>query len=116
MLEHLQTTLQQTGLQAPLLKELQQQAEKQADAVLQLLKIAESGGAIMKISDELYLSVQTVELVKSKLKALMTDGTGKTMAEIRDALGTTRKYAVPLCEYLDHTGFTVRKDDLRFPG
>ena len=116
LLEHLQTTLQQTGLQAPLLKELQQQAEKQADAVLQLLKIAESGGAIMKISDELYLSVQTVELVKSKLKALMTDGTGKTMAEIRDALGTTRKYAVPLCEYLDHTGFTVRKDDLRFPG
>ncbi len=116
LLEHLQTTLQQTGLQAPLLKELQQQAEKQADAVLQLLKIAESGGAIMKISDELYLSVQTVELVKSKLKALMTDGTGKTMAEIRDALGTTRKYAVPLCEYLDRTGFTVRKDDLRFPG
>lgn len=116
LLEHLQTTLQQTGLQAPLLKELQQQAEKQADAVLQLLKIAESGGAIMKISDELYLSVQTVELVKSKLKALMTDGTGKTMAEIRDTLGTTRKYAVPLCEYLDHTGFTVRKDDLRFPG
>ena len=116
LLEHLQTTLQQTGLQAPLLKELQQQAEKQADAVLQLLKIAESGGAIMKISDELYLSVQTVELVKSKLKALMTDGTGKTMAEIRDALGTTRKYDVPLCEYLDHTGFTVRKDDLRFPG
>ena len=116
LLEHLQTTLRQTGLQAPLLKELQQQAEKQADAVLQLLKIAESGGAIMKISDELYLSVQTVELVKSKLKALMTDGTGKTMAEIRDALGTTRKYAVPLCEYLDHTGFTVRKDDLRFPG
>ena len=116
LLEHLQTTLQQTGLQAPLLKELQQQAEKQADAVLQLLKIAESGGAIMKISDELYLSVQTVELVKSKLKALMTDGAGKTMAEIRDALGTTRKYAVPLCEYLDHTGFTVRKDDLRFPG
>jgi len=38
------------------------------------------------------------------------------MAEIRDALGTTRKYAVPLCEYLDRTGFTVRKDDLRFPG
>jgi len=116
LLEHLQATLQQTGLQAPLLKELQQQAEKQADAVLQLLKIAEAGGAITKISDELYLSVQTVELVKSKLKALMTGGTGKTMAEIRDALGTTRKYAVPLCEYLDRTGFTVRKDDLRFPG
>ncbi|MCH2371135.1 MAG: selenocysteine-specific translation elongation factor [Pirellulales bacterium] len=116
LLEHLQTTLQQTGLQAPLLKELQQQAGKQAEAVSQLLKIAESGGAITKISEELYLSVKTVENVENKLKALMTGETGKTMAEIRDALGTTRKYAVPLCEYLDRTGFTVRKDDLRFLG
>ena len=107
---------QQTGLQAPLLKELQQQAGKQAEAVSQLLKIAESGGAITKISEELYLSVKTVENVENKLKALMTGETGKTMAEIRDALGTTRKYAVPLCEYLDRTGFTVRKDDLRFLG
>ena len=36
------------------------------------------------------------------------------MAEIRDLLGTTRKYAVPLCEYLDRVGVTRREGDLRF--
>ena len=35
------------------------------------------------------------------------------MAEIRDLLGTTRKYAVPLCEYLDRVGVTRREGDLR---
>jgi selenocysteine-specific elongation factor len=38
---------------------------------------------------------------------------GLTVAEIRDLLGTTRKYAVPLCEYLDRVGVTRREGDLR---
>ena len=41
-------------------------------------------------------------------------GPGMTVAEIRDLLGTTRKYAVPLCEYLDRIGVTRREGDLRF--
>ena len=116
LLEHLQATLEQVGLDAPLVKELQQQADKQADAVVQLLKIAESGGTIIEISEQLYLSARTLENIQKQLRNLMEDGNGKKMSEIRDALGTTRKYAVPLCEYLDRTGFTVRKDDLRFLG
>jgi selenocysteine-specific elongation factor len=38
-----------------------------------------------------------------------------TVAEIRDLLGTTRKFAVPLCEYLDRAGVTRREGDLRLP-
>ena len=113
LLEHLQATLEQSGLHAPLVKELQQQADKQADAVVQLLKIAESGGKIVEISEQLYLSVKTLGKIQTQIRNLMNDGSGKTMAELRDALGTTRKYAIPLCEYFDRTGFTVRKDDLR---
>jgi selenocysteine-specific elongation factor len=48
--------------------------------------------------------------VSDKLKE---GGPGVTVAEIRDLLGTTRKYAVPLCEYLDRAGVTVRSGDLR---
>jgi selenocysteine-specific elongation factor len=35
------------------------------------------------------------------------------MAELRDLLGTTRKYAVPIGEYLDRIGLTKREGDLR---
>jgi selenocysteine-specific elongation factor len=38
------------------------------------------------------------------------------VAEIRDLLGTSRKYAVPLCEWLDQTGATIRKGDARVLG
>jgi selenocysteine-specific elongation factor len=36
-----------------------------------------------------------------------------TMADLRDLLGTTRKYAVPIGEYLDRIGLTRREGDLR---
>ena len=39
---------------------------------------------------------------------------GLTVAEIRDLLGTTRKYAVRLCEYLDRVAITRRVGDLRW--
>ena len=41
---------------------------------------------------------------------------GVTVAEIRDALNTTRKFALPICAVLDKTGVTRRRDDLRIGG
>ena len=55
--------------------------------------------------------------MRRKVTERLAQGAGLTVAEIRDLLGTTRKYAVPLCEYLDRTGVTKREGDLRFdPG
>ena len=41
---------------------------------------------------------------------------GFTVSQFRDALNITRKYAIPLIEYLDQQGFTRRSDDLRLGG
>ena len=44
------------------------------------------------------------------------DPDGVTVAQVRDALGTTRKYALPLLAHLDATGVTRRRGDLRIAG
>lgn len=41
---------------------------------------------------------------------------GVTVAELRDAWGTTRKFAIPLATRLDGTGVTRRRGDLRIAG
>ena len=41
---------------------------------------------------------------------------GFTVAEFRDAVGTTRKYALPLLAALDAAGMTRRRGDLRIAG
>jgi selenocysteine-specific elongation factor len=41
---------------------------------------------------------------------------GVTVAQVRDALGTTRKFMLPLLAHLDTTGVTRRRADLRIAG
>jgi selenocysteine-specific elongation factor len=39
-----------------------------------------------------------------------------TVADIRDLLGSTRKYVLPICGWLDRNGVTRRRGDERIPG
>ena len=41
---------------------------------------------------------------------------GLTVAEVRDLLGTTRKFVLPLLNHFDQTGQTRRREDLRIAG
>lgn len=48
--------------------------------------------------------------------ALAQSPDGVTVAQIRDVLGTTRKYLLPLLAHLDASGYTRRRGDLRIAG
>lgn len=98
--------------QPPTVKECQQAATKNQSSVPQLITLAASDGDLVEISSDYYLHTDVEQELKSSLTEAMADG-GMTLSEIREMLGTTRKYAVPICEYLDRTGFTVRDGDLR---
>ena len=39
-----------------------------------------------------------------------------TVADVRDVLGSTRKYVLPICGWLDRQGVTRRRGDERVPG
>jgi selenocysteine-specific elongation factor len=54
----------------------------------------------------------------ARVAARLLDGQpgGFTVSELREALGTSRKYAVPLATLLDARGITRRREDLRVAG
>jgi selenocysteine-specific elongation factor len=70
-------------------------------------------GLLVRVADNLYLHCDAEADMRRLVAARAAAGPGMTVAEIRDLLGTTRKYAVPLCEYLDRVGVTRREGDLR---
>ena len=39
-----------------------------------------------------------------------------TLAQFRDLIGTSRKYAMPILEYCDNAGYTKKIDDYRVKG
>jgi selenocysteine-specific elongation factor len=69
-------------------------------------------GVLVKVGDALYRSAQ-IERAHERIDAFITQHGKMTMAEFRDLLGTSRKYAVPLLEWFDSRGITVRSGDNR---
>jgi len=66
------------------------------------------------LQDGLYLDYDIELEMQQIIIDTMTPGKGLTVAEIRDLLKTSRKYAVPFCEHLDKIGVTRRDGDLRY--
>ena len=92
---------------------LQMAGPTKADAVPQLLALAAADGDLVEVSAEYFLHTEAEQRLKTLLAERLADSEGLTMSEIRELLGTSRKYAVPLCEYLDRIQFTRRNGDLR---
>lgn len=80
-----------------------------------LLRALVDGSELVRIGD-FYLTAGRAAEARSVVRSKIEEAGPLTVAAIRDLLGTSRKYAVPLCEWLDATGATRRQGDLRVLG
>jgi selenocysteine-specific elongation factor len=105
---------QQAGFQPPEPSSFAGAAGGNAANLRDLFDVCVAEGHLAHITEDLYLHSDVEGQMRSLVAERLRQGAGLTVAEIRDILGTTRKYAVPLCEYLDRVGLTRRDGDLRF--
>jgi selenocysteine-specific elongation factor len=78
-----------------------------------VIEAASRAGTVIRIAPDLVVAPSLVD----RATAIVHEhaATGITVSMLRERLATSRKYAVPLAEWLDGTGVTVRRGDLRFP-
>jgi len=69
-------------------------------------------GALVKVGDNLYRGSQ-IARIHARVEQFLRANGQMTMAQFRDLIGTSRKYAVPLLEWFDARGITVRSGDFR---
>lgn len=113
LMTQLVEAIRAAGLQPPSVKECQQQALKNQNAVPQLLGLAAANGDLVQVAADFYLHCDVDQRAREELRQQLAKGHGLTVSEIREILNTSRKYAVPYCEYLDRVGFTQRRGDMR---
>lgn len=65
---------------------------------------------------ELWFHRDAIERAAERVRQLLAERNTFTTMEFRDALGTSRKYAVPILDYLDSLGLTRRSGNQRSPG
>ncbi|WP_419849463.1 selenocysteine-specific translation elongation factor [Candidatus Poriferisocius sp.] len=67
--------------------------------------------------DGVFFAASTLETARSVLAEMLAEQPdGVTVAEVRERLETTRKYALPLLAWLDGHGATRRRGDVRIAG
>ncbi|MBN2464067.1 selenocysteine-specific translation elongation factor [candidate division WOR-3 bacterium] len=70
-------------------------------------------GRLVDVGESVLLHCDAVALAEQKVRALFAQKPELTASEIRQELGTTRKYLIPLLNYLDSRGVTQRKGEVR---
>jgi selenocysteine-specific elongation factor len=105
---------QKAGFQPPEVAAFAHRVGGHAANLKDLFDVCVAEGLLVAISDTVYLHADVEAEMRQRVRERLQTGTGATVAEIRDLLATTRKFAVPFCEYLDRMMVTRRVGNLRF--
>ncbi len=100
------------GLQPPNLDDLQRGYPRDVP-VRTLLNILAEQGQVIRIAEDMFFSVEAMAEVREAIRRLASTPEGITVATVRDATGSSRKYVLPLLEYFDAQKFTRRQGDAR---
>ncbi len=111
--QELAEALRSGGMSPPDVAELTASAGPRSSAVPDLLALLRDEQRITEISSSLFLDADVDLELRRRVRERLADGSSLSMAELRDLLGTTRRYAVPIGEYLDRVGLTRRQGDVR---
>jgi selenocysteine-specific elongation factor len=107
------TTLQNEGFQPSLKNELAQKLQISIKELSDVLTLMTKDGELIRINDTLYITNKQYNEMIARLRAFYASKDEMTMAEFRDILATSRKFALPFLEYLDSKRITIRIGDAR---
>ncbi len=110
--DRLRSWLERSGLEGPARSEVHRVLGPLAEVAVQVL--LDSGEAV-ELRELVYSRTALDRAEERVAQALQAQGP-LTVAAVRDVLGTSRKYVLPLLEYLDTRGVTRRQGEVRVPG
>lgn len=105
--------LNSNPFQPPLWPELVQELGLTDSDAAELLAYLVREGNVERVNDQLVFSAVAVQEAKELIANYTKQHGSISLAEVRDILGSSRKYVLPLLEHFDQTKFTKRVQDKR---
>jgi selenocysteine-specific elongation factor len=113
LMEKIKRILGEQPLAPPDLKEIEKQAAVSRQRLTEVIRLLEREGSIVRITTDMYFLASSIEQLRATLKQYLADKGEMTAASFRDLIGSSRKYTIPLLEYFDRDGLTIRIGDIR---
>ena len=105
------------GLEAPATDELWPMFQpREKEEAKQVLESLVSGGQLVMLSPQIVVYKEVYDALLGALKTWFESHETITLAEYRDRMNTSRKYALAALEYFDRNHMTKKEGDFRKPG
>jgi selenocysteine-specific elongation factor len=79
----------------------------------ELFQLLVQSGKLVRVKDSLFFHARALESIQGKLVALLRERKEIGPSDIKDLLGISRKYAIPLLEFFDQRRVTARVGERR---
>ncbi len=125
LLAELVSVCEQGQFAPPTVSELASKNDKSPEEIESLLNVAIGTGELIRLPDKdtrdakaaqrarLYLHPSAAQSLVERVSEEFSESDQWTISQFAELLGLSRKYAIPLCMYLDQTGITKREGDIR---
>jgi len=79
----------------------------------ELFQVLVQSGKLVRVKDSLFFHAQALDAIQTKLVAMLRERKEIGPSDIKDLLGISRKYAIPLLEFFDQRRVTSRVGERR---
>jgi len=104
---------QQAGLNFPDYSSLPEKLQAELDDIKQIMTILVKEGTLLKVRDGIFLTPEHYEKMRALVVDFLKQNETMTTQEFKAKIGLSRKYIIPLFEYLDQRKVTARKGEAR---
>jgi selenocysteine-specific elongation factor len=111
--EKLEAIYQGAGLQPPFFREVAQSLGVSDGEARQILQWMLQQGLLVKVKEDMYFHNAVLEDLKRRLLDVFQQQEEITTSQFKELTQTSRKYTIPLLEFLDGVRFTIRVGDVR---
>lgn len=113
LMDRIKKILGEQPLAPPDLKEIEKQAGVPRNRLNEVIRLLEREGAVVRVTTDMYFLAGSIEQLRRTLTKHLTEKGEMTAAAFRDLIGSSRKYTIPLLEFFDRDGLTIRIGDIR---
>lgn len=109
----IESTYSRAGFMPPTTKAFLEENRLQARDVAQMFRLLLDEGALVKISEEFYYARAAMDDIVGRVRGFFETNQEMGPQDFRDLTELTRKFAIPVLEYLDKEKITMRIGDKR---
>jgi len=111
--EKIEAVYQQAGLLPPFFREVAKSLGVSDSEAKRILKWMLEQGLLVKVKEDMYFHSSVLDDLKKRLLDFFEENEEITTPQFKELTQTTRKYTIPLLEFLDATRFSIRVGDVR---